>query len=196
MLSAELLAFLDSMGFVVKLLDEQAILISHTDEELLYEPGKLLITNTQFADGRLIRTQQTRYFDLPEHGIVLASEREVEYQTKASGLCMEQVTVRKYSDYTFQVGDRTQASKPVVQSDGAFVWPVPATDVLFVQMPADAVPNSTIQLVNALGTRLLETKAIQPEVTYPLDIKHLPKGVYFLQTERTNGQQTQKVIKN
>jgi len=192
---AELLAYLDSLGAVVKLLDEQAILISHPDEEVLYEPGKLLVTSNIFSEGRLIRTHQMRYKNLPGHGVVLSNEREVLYETKESGLCIEQVTVRKYADYNFQIGERTQSGQPM-RSAEPFVWPVPAADVLFVQMPTNAMPSGTIRLINALGSLMIQIPGIQPEVTYPVEVKHLPKGVYYLQTDLLSGPHTHKVLKN
>jgi|GEM_PF-1152698 len=70
------------------------------------------------------------------------------------------------------------------------VWPVPADDRLFIELPEDA--QWSIQLIDALGKNVLK-KTLRGK-THELSVKNFPRGMYFLQAQNTRISFTKKIL--
>lgn len=84
--SAGHLSYLVSIGYLVELLDQDAIRVSNSEEEQLFEPQTMRVSTKNYASGRLERENQIRYTNLEGYGVVPLSEREVLYETRPSGV--------------------------------------------------------------------------------------------------------------
>lgn len=191
---AEYLAYLDSIGYLVELLDQDAIRISNSDEEQFYEPQAMRVSTKNYVYGRLEREYQVRYTNLEGYGVVPLSEREVLYETRPSGLCMEKINVRRYSNYFVEISERMVTTKPEWVSN-LKVWPTPVSDALFVQIPRNVLPGSSLRIYNSSGSLMMESHGVQPNASCNFEMKHFPPGVYVLQAELLSGLHSCKVIK-
>jgi len=191
------LAYFDSAGYTIQLLEDDAIKVSNDTVELLYEPQEMRISTKNYEGGLLIREHELVYVASTGYGVVPETEREIRYEIRPSGICMEKVLSRRYSDYSIVLAERSQPDEPDrnKKANRLAVWPNPAADAVFVQLPDDVAPGSTVRIMNASGTTLMERTGMQPGVTLNFMIQHLPAGVYHLQAERLSGLQTQKIVK-
>ncbi|MCC7465524.1 MAG: T9SS type A sorting domain-containing protein [Saprospiraceae bacterium] len=189
------LASLESEGYLIELLENDAIRISNSDEEELYEPAQMRYSSKSYVYGKLESERKVLFADLEGYGVVPVSEREVRYETRPSGMCMEKIIVRRYSAYEIETGYRDQPSATPSKIPDFQIWPIPANDVVFVQTPDNLVPATTISLVNASGVLMQEKSGVQPAASIHFDLRALPAGVYFLRAECTSGIQTHKLIK-
>lgn len=61
------------------------------------------------------------------------------------------------------------------------MWPNPTSNVLHVRLGTD-VPGGTVRVWNTLG-RAVDVPVRRGNGTFELDVRHLPKGLYFLNIE-------------
>ena len=191
------LAQMNSEDYVIQLLEADAVRISNDEEEIFYEPQALRITTKNYEDGRLVSEDLLRYVTITDYGVVPVSEREVRYENRPSGLCMEKIRVRRYSDYRIEVAERSYPNilSNVKEVTQLVIWPNPVADAFFVQVPSDILPGSTMHILDASGASLSERSGIQPNTTLNFGVQHLPSGVYHLRTESLSGLRTQKFVK-
>ncbi len=80
----------------------------------------------------------------------------------------------------------TAVAEPLAEA--LSVWPNPASEVVQVQLGLD-VPGGAVHVWNALG-RAVELPVRRGNGTFELDVRHLPKGLYFLTIEAGHRQWT------
>lgn len=193
-----LFAYLDSAGYVIQLLEGEAIKISNAEEEVLYEPQILQISTKKYEEGRLASERQLRYTTVGGYGVAPEVEREIRYEIRPSGMCMEKILARRYSGYSIQLTERSNPAGPACNKKDVTrltVWPNPVADAMFVQLPDNILAGGAARILNAAGVLVLERSGIQPGATLNLQLRHLPPGVYHLQAELQSGLLTQKIIK-
>lgn len=191
------LAYLDSTGYTVQLLENDVIKVSDDMVELLYEPQTMRISTKNYENGLLMREHELRYVVAIGYGVVPETEREVRYEIRPSGICMEKVLSRRYSNYSIELAERSQPDNPGRSgiSPRLSVWPNPVVDALLVQLPDDAIPGGTVRIVNMAGAALAQRSGVQPGAPVNFMVHHLPPGVYYLQAECRSGMQTRKFVK-
>ena len=76
------------------------------------------------------------------------------------------------------------------------LYPIPATDVLYVTFDASATPQLNVSLTNALGSIVYEQN-YQGTSNLQIPLANIPQGIYQLSIRNNNGKQiaNQKVIK-
>ena len=194
--SAELTQF-GTEGYNIQLLDGDAIKISNDEEEILYEPQNLSISTKIFEQGRLVSEDFIRYQNIIDYGVVPISDRQVTYVVRPSGMCMEKIRVRRYSDYRIELAERSQQDSPKVEKELTpfLIWPNPVNDAFFVQVPSNIMPGSAIRILDASGILIMDRKGAQPNSRLNFNVQQMQPGVYNLEIQSLIGIQIQKFIK-
>lgn len=80
---------------------------------------------------------------------------------------------------------------------GLRVQPNPATDMIALTFGASAEGLVQVQLVGTDGRTVFQQRInnVQAGQVFPLDIQHLPAGLYIVQVESSKGQSVTKVVK-
>lgn len=194
--SAQLVA-LDSAGYTIQLLDNDAVRIANEEEEVLYEPQAMRVSTENYLDGRLERNHVIQYSTVPGYGVVPWLEREIRYETRPSGACLERITVRHYSAYDVALEERSSPARPNRDQSAVRleIWPNPSTAALSVRLPGDLTPGSPVRILDTAGRPVLERSDAPGGAAINLLIGHLPPGLYYLQANVSSGTITKKFVK-
>ncbi len=79
------------------------------------------------------------------------------------------------------------------------VFPVPANDVLHVDLKNETLTSAKIKITDVLGNEVLtqEIDADETNFIYPMDVNSLKNGIYMLVIEQSNGEKTTlRFVKN
>ncbi len=101
-----------------------------------------------------------------------------------------------YASFEFGVGNITD----IQESDNSFeyrVYPNPTTDLIRIEIKSNFSDIVIARIENMVGKTLLEKEIFVgiDMISYELDLKSLPSGVYFLNLSYGNKAYTEKVIK-
>ena len=88
-----------------------------------------------------------------------------------------------------QVSDAPAATMPIAIK----VYPNPATDYVNIDLP-DNETSGTLSLVSASGQMLRSVQSSEGETNVRLDIQDLPRGMYLIRWEQTDGQVVVKKV--
>jgi hypothetical protein len=82
-------------------------------------------------------------------------------------------------------------------NDALKIWPNPATDLVYISLPANLGSHVTINLFDVRGALIKQQTANPAAATFStLNVKELAAGVYYISIISANGQiQTQKIMK-
>lgn len=79
------------------------------------------------------------------------------------------------------------------------IFPVPANDVLHVDLKNETLTSAKIKITDVLGNEVLtqEIDADETNYIYPMDVNSLKNGIYMLVIEQSNGEKTTlRFVKN
>lgn len=96
------------------------------------------------------------------------------------------------ADGHFQYSEIRSIDVKVISS--ITIFPNPVKHTLIVDGLPDR-PNGNVQIINSTGKSIQQMELLNIESQYIIDLKHLPKGIYFLLIAFENQKQTYRFIK-
>jgi Secretion system C-terminal sorting domain len=170
--------------------------ISGNGNTTRFEPGEGRITRTNY-EGNVVSNIRIQEFLLTEQGIYAPLEDITKMPViRPSGACMEDVTRKRYSNYTMAVipSERTNYPKAGLNKSTR-IWPNPAGGKLFVALGTEVMPGSALRIFDLFGKEVHRQPVIQSGSDMEIQLQSLAEGVYFVRLETKGGLQTLKFIK-
>ena len=91
--------------------------------------------------------------------------------------------------FTYNIGNCVTGISPVKKDSDIKIYPNPAKEKIYIKIPDD-ITNYTIQLTNALGEVLQQSKQ------NALDVSRIASGIYFVSVQSDNSIFNKKIIIN
>lgn len=192
--SANDLIDLQATGATIFYLPGNALRIRLGEHEALFEPLLMQTTQTRYESQSVVEKRIQKY-DYNAQGVVVpVFERTERNIVRPSGACMQQVTQRRFSNYTilYRPLERSTATAPATA--GTKIWPNPAADLFHIQIDEALQPEGSIRVTNAMGGLMTELAAQTGEIL-TIPIAHWPDGVYLIQIPESKGPRTVKLVK-
>ncbi len=191
---------LESQGYSIVQQSELTI-ISKENTSIYYNTGNLLFEIRELENGETIKTTVNKYKHDEWGQIVPDFFARKTKETLYSGVCVEQVLIRKYSNYvnSARIGERSLNDNQAV-TDGSkifSVFPNPSTAQLYVQIPGmlDQTPNASVKVIDAYGMVKLTLLNQQPGIVSQISLKELDPGVYFIMAEHDGKSYSERFVK-
>jgi len=118
------------------------------------------------------------------------------FSSRVEGVTKLYYTVQnEFCTKTFVLVIKTVQAKNMRHAFNEFnIYPNPAKDKVFVQLPDSNAPGQTIRIIDIYGKKHLAVEASKLNDLIELDLSGFSKGVYFVELRNNEFMSTQKII--
>ncbi|MCS6905208.1 MAG: T9SS type A sorting domain-containing protein [Bacteroidia bacterium] len=140
-----------------------------------------------YAEGRLIGRYSQLSSPPQQISLVPGTLQQIRLRAFCHSSTGSILASRLSSPITFDVYDNSKHSNSS-SSNCCVIYPNPCNGAFFLRILAEEKEEITISIINTLGKNVFElpTTLSPPEIEIAIDLRPLPKGIYFLFIQKRN----------
>lgn len=187
---------IQAAGGTVTMLQGNAWEFSKSGNTTKFEPQSKRITSTKYEGETLKETRIQEYVYTQQSIYALSEDVTKKPLIRPSGACMEEVTRKRYTNYSVAVIPSERDNHLKASSNkSTHLWPNPASSKLTVLLGNAVIPETELKIFDLVGKQVYHQPILQSGSEIEIPLNGWANGLYFVRLETETGLQTLKFIK-